>query len=159
MFTSILTGFITALSEASVPGIYEVVAKRALPTLSDAMANAPASESWVAATAIDLVNSLLGGAKQDNIGDGFFAVLAPSFFKCLGETDDRDVIQVSFGTQIPNCVAQFPYSKESPASPPSFVKNLSSCSPGATKTGAAALSTSSLSLPRSSRTQMNLGAW
>ncbi len=94
IFVSILTDFLQSLSEASVTGIYEVVAKRALPILSDAIANAPTKDPWVAASGIDLVNSLLRSAKNDAIGEGFFARLAPALFKCLGETDDRDVLQV-----------------------------------------------------------------
>lgn len=36
----------------------------------------------------------MNGAPQDNLGDGFFATLAPTFFACLESAEDRDVLQV-----------------------------------------------------------------
>jgi hypothetical protein len=58
------------------------------------MAAAPLDESWITASSIDLVSSLVTGASEGTLGEGFFAVLAPSLFKCLGEAEDRDVLQV-----------------------------------------------------------------
>ncbi|KAG6849551.1 hypothetical protein H0H93_007499 [Arthromyces matolae] len=50
-------------------------------------------ESWVVSSAIDLVTSLAQGSPESGLGEGFFALIAPSLFKCLGEAEDRDVLQ------------------------------------------------------------------
>ncbi len=94
IFISILTDILTTLAGASASGIYEVVVKNALPPLSIAIANAKKEESWITSSAIDLVTSLVRGAPESGLGEGFFALLAPALFACLGEAEDRDVIQV-----------------------------------------------------------------
>jgi hypothetical protein len=91
---SIVDNILTSLASSSAPGIYQTVVKQALPNLCQAMAAAPLTESWITASAIDLVSSLVRGATEGGLGDGFFAVLAPSLFKSLGEAEDRDVLQV-----------------------------------------------------------------
>ncbi|KAJ6502647.1 armadillo-type protein [Mycena vulgaris] len=83
IFLSIVDNILTSLASSSAPGIYQTVA----------MAAAPLTESWITASAIDLVSSLVRGASEGGLGEGFFAVLAPSLFKCLGEAEDRDVLQ------------------------------------------------------------------
>ncbi|KAG6872765.1 hypothetical protein C0995_006804 [Termitomyces sp. Mi166 len=76
-----------------VPGVYETVVKQALPPLTAAISSAKANESWIAESAIEFVTSLIEGSPDTGLGDGFFALIAPSLFKCLGETEDRDVLQ------------------------------------------------------------------
>ncbi|KAG5644159.1 hypothetical protein DXG03_009054 [Asterophora parasitica] len=88
---SILTDVLARL--AGSPNIYETVVKNALPPLTNAIAAAKADESWVVGSAIDLIISLIKGAPESGLGEGFFALLAPNLFKYLNETEDRDVIQ------------------------------------------------------------------
>jgi importin-9 len=76
------------------------VVKQALPTLCNAMGSIKPSESWVIASAIELVSSLVRGAPERGLGGGFFAVLAPNLFNCLRDVEDRDVLQVIFFTFI-----------------------------------------------------------
>ncbi|KAJ7665464.1 ARM repeat-containing protein [Mycena polygramma] len=93
IFLSNVDNILTSLASSSAEGIYQTVVKQALPNLCQAMAAAPLDESWITSSAIDLVSSLVTGASEGTLGDGFFAVLAPSLFKCLGEAEDRDVLQ------------------------------------------------------------------
>ncbi|KAJ7150409.1 armadillo-type protein [Mycena filopes] len=94
IFLSNVDNILTSLTSSTAAGIYQTVVKQALPNLCQAMAAAPRDESWITSSAIDLVSSLVNGATDGALGDGFFAVLAPSLFKCLGEAEDRDVLQV-----------------------------------------------------------------
>ncbi|KAJ7823248.1 ARM repeat-containing protein [Mycena leptocephala] len=93
IFLSNVDNILTSLAASSADGIYQTVVKQALPNLCQAMAAAPLDESWITSSAIDLVSSLVTGASEGTLGEGFFAVLAPSLFKCLGEAEDRDVLQ------------------------------------------------------------------
>ncbi|KAJ7204351.1 ARM repeat-containing protein [Mycena pura] len=93
IFLSNVDNILTSLASSSADGIYQTVVKLTLPNLCQAMAAAPLNESWITASAIDLVSSLVSGASEGALGDGFFAVLAPSLFKSLGDAEDRDVIQ------------------------------------------------------------------
>lgn len=95
IFLSILSDILSSLAASAAPGIYETVVKQALPPLCNAIGVAKPDESWIAGSAIDLVSSLVAGASENKLGEGFFAVLAPSLFKCLQEAEDRDVIQVT----------------------------------------------------------------
>ncbi|KAJ6575462.1 armadillo-type protein [Mycena capillaripes] len=97
IFLSNVDNILTSLASSSAEGIYQTVVKQALPNLCQAMAAAPLEESWITSSAIDLVSSLVTGASEGTLGEGFFAVLAPSLFKCLGEAEDRDVLQVYCG--------------------------------------------------------------
>lgn len=74
--------------------MYETVVKQALPSLSAAIGSAKPDESWIAGSAIDLISSLVKGAPDSGLGDGFFALLAANLFECLGQAEDRDVLQV-----------------------------------------------------------------
>lgn len=94
IFLSIFTDIFAALASSPVPNVYETVVKQALPTLCTAIGSARPDESWIAGSAIDLVSSLIKGAPEGNLGDGFFALLAPNLFECLIGTEDRDVLQV-----------------------------------------------------------------
>ncbi|KAF7307222.1 ARM repeat-containing protein [Mycena indigotica] len=93
IFLSNVDNILTSLASSEADGIYQIVVKQALPNLCQAMTAASLNESYITASAIDLVSSLVSGASEGALGDGFFAVLAPSLFKCLGEAEDRDVIQ------------------------------------------------------------------
>ncbi|KAI5998077.1 armadillo-type protein [Pisolithus albus] len=93
IFLSIFTEILESLAASRANGVYETVVKQALPTLCTAIANAKPEESWIAGSAIDLVSSLVRGAPQDGLGEGFFAHLAPSLFNCLEYAEDRDVLQ------------------------------------------------------------------
>ncbi|KAG6911255.1 hypothetical protein DXG01_002093 [Tephrocybe rancida] len=89
----VLTDIFSTLTASSAHGVYEAVVKQALPPLSVAIASAKAEESWVAGSAIELVTSLVQGSPESGLGEGFFALFAPNLFKCLGEAEDRDVLQ------------------------------------------------------------------
>ncbi|KAG9313899.1 armadillo-type protein [Chiua virens] len=93
IFLSIFTDILASLAKSSAPDAYETVVKQALPTLCTSIATAKHEESWFAGSAIDLVSSLIRGAPESGLGDGFFALLAPNLFKCLEEAEDRDVLQ------------------------------------------------------------------
>ncbi|KAJ7070709.1 ARM repeat-containing protein [Mycena amicta] len=93
IFLSNVDSILTSLAASEADGIYQTVVKQALPNLCQAMTAAPLNESYITSSAIDLVSSLVSGASEGALGDGFFAVLAPSLFKSLGEAEDRDVIQ------------------------------------------------------------------
>ncbi|KAI6163683.1 armadillo-type protein [Pisolithus thermaeus] len=93
IFLSIFTEILESLAASRANGVYETVVKQALPTLCTAIANAKPEESWIAGSAIDLVSSLVRGAPQDGLGEGFFAHLAPCLFNCLEYAEDRDVVQ------------------------------------------------------------------
>ncbi|KAL0068448.1 hypothetical protein AAF712_004526 [Marasmius tenuissimus] len=93
IFLSIFPDIINSLAGSKAAGIYEVVVKQALPPLCMAISNATQDQSYIASSAIDLVGSLVRAAPEGNLGDGFFALLAPSLFKCLGDAEDRDVLQ------------------------------------------------------------------
>ncbi|KAG6841729.1 hypothetical protein C0991_007615 [Blastosporella zonata] len=92
-FDSLLTDIFTTLARSPASGVYEVVVKQALPPLSAAIASASADESWVAGSAIEIVTSIIQGSPESGLGEGFFALVAPNLFKCLGESADRDVLQ------------------------------------------------------------------
>jgi hypothetical protein len=91
---SIFTDIFAALAASSAPNIYETIVKQALPTLCTSIGSAQPNESWIAGSAIDLVSSLVKGAPESGLGEGFFALLAPNLFECLRQAEDRDVLQV-----------------------------------------------------------------
>ncbi|KAL0575020.1 hypothetical protein V5O48_006949 [Marasmius crinis-equi] len=93
IFLSIFPDIINSLAGAKSQGIYEAVVKQSLPPLCMAISNATQDQSYIASSGIELVGSLVRAAPEGNLGDGFFALLAPSLFKCLSETEDRDVLQ------------------------------------------------------------------
>ncbi|KAG6885829.1 hypothetical protein C0993_009221 [Termitomyces sp. T159_Od127] len=93
IFHSILADIFTNLAASSSPGVYETVVKQALPALTSAIASAKADESWIAESAIDFITSFVQGSPETGLGGGFFALVAPNVFKCLGETEDRVVLQ------------------------------------------------------------------
>jgi importin-9 len=92
---SILMDIFVNLSASSTPGIYETVVKKALPRLSVAISSSTKDESWIGGSAIDLVASLVKGAAESRLGEGFFQLLGPYLFSCLSTAEDRDVLQAS----------------------------------------------------------------
>lgn len=93
IFLSILTDVLESLASSPTSGVYETVVNQALPALSNVIASAKPEESWIAGSGIELVCSLVRGSPPSGLGEGFFALLAPNLFKCLGEAEDRDVLQ------------------------------------------------------------------
>ncbi|KIM88892.1 hypothetical protein PILCRDRAFT_244255 [Piloderma croceum F 1598] len=93
IFLSIFTDIFTALASSPAQNVYETVVKQALPTLCTSIGSAKPEESWIAGSAIDLVSSLVKGAPESGLGDGFFALLAPNLFVCLKQAEDRDILQ------------------------------------------------------------------
>lgn len=91
---SVLDDIFGKMAKSRSPGVYEAVVKESLPRLCHAIANASPDEWHVAGSALDLVSSLLEGAEDGSIGDGFFGLLAPGLFACMRTTEDRDVLQV-----------------------------------------------------------------
>lgn len=106
IFVSVLSDIVENLASSKTPGIYEAVVKQALPPLGLAIGSAKKVESWIAASGIELVSSLVQGSPHSGLGDGFFQVLAPQLFSCLSRAEDRDVLQVTpplarvFGTDL-----------------------------------------------------------
>ena len=70
--------------------------EQALPPLCLCIGSAKKEESWIPASGIDLVGSLVSGAPESGLGEGFFETLAPNIFSCLSIAEDRDVLQVRF---------------------------------------------------------------
>ncbi|KAF8913175.1 armadillo-type protein [Gymnopilus junonius] len=93
IFISILTDILANLASSPTLGIYETVVKKALPILTVAITSAKQEESWISSSAIDLITSLVRGAPQNGLGDGFFQLFAPNLFSCLATAEDRDVLQ------------------------------------------------------------------
>ncbi|KAI0721417.1 ARM repeat-containing protein [Cerioporus squamosus] len=93
IFISIMSDVLESLASSPAPGIYHAVVQQALPPLSNAITTYATTDSWITSGAIELVNSLVDGAPEGGLGDGFFAMLAPNLFAALNSTEDRDVIQ------------------------------------------------------------------
>ncbi|KAG2136547.1 armadillo-type protein, partial [Suillus bovinus] len=89
IFLSIFAEIFTSLASSTGTGVYETVVKQALPTLCTSIASSKPQEAWIAGSAIDLISSLVRGAPEGGLGDGFFALLAPSLFSCLSEAEDH----------------------------------------------------------------------
>lgn len=94
IFISIMSDVLESLASSSAPGVYAAVVQQALPTLTNAIATYATTDSWIASAAVELANSLVEGAPEGGLGDGFLALLAPSLFACLHTTEDRETIQV-----------------------------------------------------------------
>lgn len=94
MFISVLSDIFETLAHSPSPRVYETVVKKALPPLSQAIATASKQESYIAESAIELITSLVKGSPESGMGEGVFALLGPNLFKCLQDTEDRNIIQV-----------------------------------------------------------------
>lgn len=95
---SVLTDILTSLAKSSQPGVYRAVVTVALPTLCNAIATT--EEYWVASSAFELLNSVVEGAPNDGLGEGFFATVASPLFAYLARAEDRDVLQVNICRHI-----------------------------------------------------------
>ncbi|TDL19426.1 ARM repeat-containing protein [Rickenella mellea] len=93
IFISILTDILSSLASSPGEGVYQIVVTQSLPPLCNAIVNANPNDSWITSSAVDLIGSLVRGAPEAGLGEGFFGTLAPSLFKCLREAEDRDVLQ------------------------------------------------------------------
>ncbi|KAK7464422.1 hypothetical protein VKT23_006589 [Stygiomarasmius scandens] len=99
IFLSIFPDIINSLAASAAPGIYETIVQQAMPPLCNAISSASPDQSYISGSAIELVGAIVraasatgpGGGK--GLGDNFFDMLAPNLFKCLGEVEDRDVLQ------------------------------------------------------------------
>lgn len=92
---SILTDIFSSIASSSTPGVYETAVRQALPQLSAAISNLNPKEAWITSSAIELISSLIEGAPESGLGEGFFAAVAPPLFNCLKTAEDRDILQVS----------------------------------------------------------------
>jgi importin-9 len=92
LFSS-LTDVISTVTSSQAPGAYQAIASQALPNVTQALIQAQSqpTEGWLASSAIEIITSVLRGAPDGAIGDGFFAMLAPSLFEILRVSEDREV--------------------------------------------------------------------
>jgi hypothetical protein len=88
------------LTSSPVNGINETVVNQAVPPLTNALISAKPMESWITSSAIDLLNSIVEG-RDTQLPEGFFAHVAPGLFKCLGDAEDRDILQVFISFIVP----------------------------------------------------------
>ncbi|KAI5824132.1 ARM repeat-containing protein [Schizophyllum commune Tattone D] len=93
IFESILSDIFEALASSKASGIYQSIVQQALPALCKNLNEAKPDESWVTSTGIELITSMVKGAPEGGLGDGFVAAMAPSLFHCLAQSEDRDVLQ------------------------------------------------------------------
>ncbi|TFY66382.1 hypothetical protein EVG20_g4698, partial [Dentipellis fragilis] len=93
IFLSVLTDIFSSIAGSPTPGVYETAVKQTLPKLTAAIANSDPEQSWIASSAIELVTSLVEGAPDARLGEGFFAAVAPNLFACMKVAEDRDVLQ------------------------------------------------------------------
>lgn len=85
---------LTDLAQSPTEGVYQAVVSQSLPSLCGAIVQAKAEESWIASSAIDLLASLARGAQRGALGEGFFAILAPTLFGCLRDAEDQEILEV-----------------------------------------------------------------
>ncbi|KAA1471630.1 ARM repeat-containing protein [Dentipellis sp. KUC8613] len=93
IFLSVLTDIFSSIAGSPTAGVYETAVKQTLPKLTAAIANSDPEQSWIASSAIELVTSLIEGAPDAGLGEGFFAAVAPNLFACMKVAEDRDVLQ------------------------------------------------------------------
>ncbi|CAL1694900.1 unnamed protein product [Somion occarium] len=93
LFVSLLGEIFGALSGSPAPGAYEIVLKQAIPVLCNAILTASSDNAWLAESALDLLDSIIGARGDRDLGDNLFATIAPALFYALATNEDRDVIQ------------------------------------------------------------------
>ena len=125
---SLLTDILSSLAASKAPGVYETVVRQALPPLCQAIANP--SEAWIASAGVELITSLIEGAPDVGLGDGFFATMAPNLFQCLKVAEDRDIIQVSLNAKSMITLTLIVFRTELAALRSSFEKTSNNCVPG-----------------------------
>ncbi|PFH48408.1 hypothetical protein AMATHDRAFT_65585 [Amanita thiersii Skay4041] len=91
IFVSMLTDILVSLASSSAPSINNAVINQALPALTESLTSAKSDEFWITSSAIQLINSLVKGSEK--LTEGFFSHIASVLFKCLGEAEDRDLLQ------------------------------------------------------------------
>jgi importin-9 len=95
IFVSIIGNILETLASCPTSGVYQVVVKKALPLLCQALGSVKFDDSWIPSSALELLNGIIEGADgEKGLGDGFFSSIAPPLFKCMGSAEDRDVLQV-----------------------------------------------------------------
>ena len=94
IFISVLGDILENIASSSMGAVYPTVVQRSLPVITTALASAQKTECWITSSGIDLITSLINGAKY-GVGEGFFATVAPTLFATLNVAEDRDVLQVS----------------------------------------------------------------
>ena len=95
IFISLISGILETIAHSPSPGVYEALIKAALPPLCQALGSSGSDVSWIASSALDLLNGIVRGVDNEKgLGDGFFAAIASPLFRCLREAEDRDVLQV-----------------------------------------------------------------
>jgi len=92
MLFSVLTDVFTSIASSPSPGVYQTLASQSLPNIVQAIAHAPTTEAWLAGSGIELITSVIQGAPDGGLGDGFFAAFAPSLFQCIATTEDREIM-------------------------------------------------------------------
>jgi importin-9 len=98
IFLSILSDVLYAIVSAKATGVYEAAVKYALPRLTASIGHANADETWVPSSALELIGTVVRGAPETGLGEGFFSAIAPSVFDCLKVAEDRDILQVRIST-------------------------------------------------------------
>ncbi|OSX67203.1 hypothetical protein POSPLADRAFT_1063974 [Postia placenta MAD-698-R-SB12] len=99
LIISVLTEILASVTASPAQGVYETAIKQALPPLCNAIMASTEAEHWITGAAIDLACSLVRGAPDTGLGEGFLGMLAPSLFFAMKTVEDREVIQVNF-TQL-----------------------------------------------------------
>ncbi|KAG9100077.1 hypothetical protein FS749_016346 [Ceratobasidium sp. UAMH 11750] len=89
----VLLSVVTDVFECLAVASYQATVSQALPPLTNALASISSDETWATSSALEIITSLMRGAQEGQLGQGFFATLAPALFKAIGETEDRDVVQ------------------------------------------------------------------
>ncbi|VDB86276.1 unnamed protein product [Peniophora sp. CBMAI 1063] len=93
VFLSILTELLTTIAHAS-PEIYAAVSEVALPRLSQALHHPDPTQTWISASALDLLAALASGSPASTgLGPNFVPTSAPGVFATLATAEDRDVLQ------------------------------------------------------------------
>jgi hypothetical protein len=87
---------ITDVFEGLAAASYQATVSHALPSLSAALGSVSKDETWVTSSALEIITGLMRGVHEGQLGQGFFDNLGPALFKAIGETEDREVIQVRF---------------------------------------------------------------
>lgn len=90
----VLLSVITEVFEGLAAASYQATVSQALPSLSAALTSVSNDETWVTSSALEIITGLMRGAHEGQLGQGFFENLGSALFKAIGETEDRDVIQV-----------------------------------------------------------------
>jgi importin-9 len=100
IFLSLLNDILLSIASSKTLGVYKATVKQALPRPTASIRNYNANQSWAVLSALELTGSLVRGAPETGLGEGFFAAIAPMVFKCLRVAKDRNVLQVPIFLQL-----------------------------------------------------------